>query len=66
MLLRMWHERSNPQAAKRLRAYRASLELLGNNAPKLAIELERAVGVPQSKVKQYREAKARTDRAFAS
>lgn len=65
VLLRMHHERSNPQAAKRLRAMTAALELLGSNAPKLAVELEKAIGVPQSKVKQYREAKAKTDKAFA-
>lgn len=66
ILLRMWHEKANPVAAKRVRAMKAALDLLGTNAPLLHKEVERAVGVPQFKVKQFREAKAKADRAFAS
>ena len=66
VLLRMHHEKSNPIGAKRLRAMKGALELLHNNAPKLHLELEKAIGVPQHKVKAFREAKARTDKAFAS
>ncbi len=63
---RMWHEKANPLAAKRIRAMQGALDLLGTNAPLITKELERAVGVAPFKVKQYREAKARADKAFAS
>jgi hypothetical protein len=63
---RMWHEKANPLAAKRIRAMQGALDLLGTNAPLITKELERAIGVPPFKVKQYREAKARADKAFAS
>ena len=42
-----------------------ALDLLGTNAPLITQELERAVGVAPFKVKQFREAKARADKAFA-
>lgn len=64
--VRMWHEKANPVAAKRIRAMKGALDLLGTNAPLLFKEVERAIGVPQHKIKAYREAKARADRAFAS
>ena len=66
VLLRMAHEKANPVGAKRLRAMKGALELLHNNAPKLHLELEKAIGVPQHKVKAFREAKSRTYKAFAS
>jgi hypothetical protein len=65
VLLRMWNEKSNPAAAKRLRAMEKALELLSNNAPKLHVELQKAIGVPPHEVQQYRAAKARTDKAFS-
>lgn len=66
VLLRMHHEKSNPVGAKRLRAMKAALELLGSNAPLLHKELEKAVGVPHHEVEKYRAAVARTTKAFAS
>jgi hypothetical protein len=66
VLLRMHHEKSNPIGAKRLRAMKGALELLETNAPKLHVELQRAIGVPPHEVEKYRAAKARTDKAFAS
>ena len=62
---RMWHEQANPLIAKRMRAMQGALDLLGTNATLITKELERAIGVPQFKVKQYREAKAKADKAFA-
>ncbi len=66
VLLRMHHERSNPIGAKRLRAMKGALELLGSNAPLLHNELQKAIGVPLHEVEKYRSAKARTDKAFGS
>ena len=63
---RMWHEKANPLAAKRIRAMQGALDLLGTNAPLITKELERAIGAPPHKVKQFREAKAKADKAFAS
>jgi hypothetical protein len=65
ILLRMWHEKANPVAAKRLRAMQGALDLLGTKAPLLHRELERAIGVDHRKVKQFREAKNKADRAFS-
>jgi len=65
-LLRMWNEKTNPLAAKRMRAMKAGLDLIGSNAPLLHGEVRRAVGVPQHKIKAFREAKQRADKAFAS
>ena len=66
VLLRIHHEKSNPVGAKRLRAMKGALELLHNNAPKLHLELEKAIGCEPWKVREYRAAKQRTDKAFAS
>jgi hypothetical protein len=66
VLLRMHHEKTQPLAAKKLRAMKGALELLETNAPKLHLELQRAIGVPPHEVEKYRAAKARTDKAFAS
>ena len=65
-LLVMWNEKSNPVAAKRLRAMKGALHLLSTNAPKLHVELQKAIGAPAHEVAQFRAAKARTDKAFAS
>ena len=65
-LLVMWNEKSNPAAAKRLWAMKGALDLLSTNAPKLHVELQKAIGAPAHEVQQYRAAKARTDKAFAS
>ena len=64
--VRMWHEQANPLAAKRIRAMQGALDLLGTNAPLITKELERAIGTPPHKVKAYRDARAKADKAFAS
>lgn len=66
VLLRMHHEKSNPQAAKRLRAMKGALDLIYANSGYLHSELEKAIGVEPWKVREYRAAKHRTDKAFAS
>ena len=66
VLLRMHHEKSNPQAAKRLRAMKGALDLIYANSGYLHTELEKAIGVEPWKVREYRAAKQRTDKAFAS
>ncbi|MBY8821383.1 hypothetical protein [Sphingomonas colocasiae] len=63
-LLRMHHEKSNPRAAKQLRAAKAGLELLGERAPLLFKEMEKAVGAKQAKVQQLRAAKAAAEKSF--
>ena len=62
---RMWHEKQNPVAAKRIRAMQGALSLIHNNATLLIGEVQKAIGVPPEKVRQYREAKAKADKAFA-
>jgi hypothetical protein len=66
VLLRMWNEKLNPGAAKRLRAMQGVVDLIHKNGPLLHEQLEKAIGVPAWKVREYRAAKARTDKAFAS
>lgn len=66
VLLRMHHERQNPLAAKKVRAMKGALDLLHEHAPKLHTELEKAVGKPHHEVRKLREARARSDKAFAS
>jgi hypothetical protein len=64
ILLRLHHEKTNPRAAKQLRAAKAGLELLGERAPLLFKEMETAVGAPQVKVQQLRAAKAKAEKSF--
>lgn len=64
MLLRLHHEKSNPRAAKQLRAAKAGLELLGERGPLIWREMEKAVGAKQAKVQQLRAAKAQAEKSF--
>ena len=64
MLLRLYHEKTNPRAAKQLRAAKAGLELLGERAPLLFKEMEKGVGAPATKVQQLRAAKAKAEKSF--
>jgi hypothetical protein len=66
VLLRLHHEKTNPRAAKQLRAAKAGLELLGERAPLLFKEMEKAVGAPQAKVQQLRAAKAKAEKSFVA
>lgn len=63
-LLRLHHEKSNPRAAKQLRAAKAGLELLGERGGLLFTEMEKAVGAKQAKVQQLRAAKAAAEKSF--
>jgi hypothetical protein len=65
-LLRVHHEKANPKDAKRLRAAKAGLELLGERAPLLFKEMEKAVGAPATKVQQLRAAKAKAEKSFVA
>ena len=64
VLLRLHHEKSNPRAAKQLRAAKAGLEMLGERAGLLFTQMENAVGAKQAKVQQLRAAKAKAEQSF--
>lgn len=64
VLLRLHHEKSNPRAAKQLRAAKAGLELLGQRGGLLFAEMEKAVGAKQAKVQQLRAAKTAAEKSF--
>jgi hypothetical protein len=64
MLLRLHHEKTNPRAAKQLRAAKAGLELLGERAGLLFGQMEQAVGAKQAKVQKLRAAKAAAEKSF--
>lgn len=64
ILLRLHHEKSNPRAAKQLRAAKAGLELLVERGPLIFNEMEKAVGAKQAKVQQLRAAKAAAEKSF--
>ncbi|MFT4055579.1 MAG: hypothetical protein QM681_13820 [Novosphingobium sp.] len=64
ILLRLHHEKSNPRAAKQLRAAKAGLELLGERGGLIFKEMEKAVGAKQAKVQQLRAAKAAAEKSF--
>jgi len=64
ILLRLHHEKSNPRAAKQLRAAKAGLELLGERGGLIFKEMEKAVGAKQAKVQQLRAAKAAAEQSF--
>lgn len=63
-LLRMYHEKNNPVAAKRQRAMQSALDLVGQRSGLLFKDLEKAVGVPPHRVKALKDAKAKADKAF--
>ena len=63
-LLRVYHEKADPRKAKQLRAAKAGLELLGERAPLLFAQMEKAVGAKQAKVQQLRAAKAQAEKSF--
>ena len=64
ILLRLHHEKSNPRAAKQLRAAKAGLEMLGERGGLIFKEMEKAVGAKQAKVQQLRAAKAAAEKSF--
>ncbi len=64
MLLRLYHEKTNPKAARQLRAAKAGLELIGERGGLLFAEMEKAVGAKQAKVQKLRAAKAAAEKSF--
>jgi hypothetical protein len=69
---RLWHEKQNPTASKRIRAMQAALDLIGERSGRLHTELEKVVGHledPKSRRKIYpaelRKLKAQSAKAFA-
>lgn len=55
VLLRMWHERANPKAAKRQRAMRAVMDLIQDRVPLIRKELERVVGKSPAHARMLRD-----------
>ena len=64
VLLKLYHEKANPRAARQLRAAKAGLELLGERGGLIFGEMERAVGAKQAKVQKLRAAKAAAEKSF--
>lgn len=64
MLLRQWHEKANPKAAKRLRAMRAVMDLIQDRAPLIHKELERVVGKSPAYAKMLRDKHIAAEKAL--
>lgn len=64
VLLRFYHERQSPDAAKRLKAMVGAKTMIEQRAGLVFKELEKAVGFPPHKVKKLREAKNEAEAAF--
>ena len=65
VLLKTYHERSNPDEAARLTVMRGAKTLIEHRGGLLFGELERAVGAKPHEVNRLREAKNASDLAFA-
>lgn len=61
---RLWHERTSPDMAKRLRAFVGAQALIQKNMPILAKQLEKAVGAPPAKAKALRDARTAAEKHF--
>jgi hypothetical protein len=64
-LTRMWHEKANPIAAKRLRAMQVARDLILDRSGLLHTQLQKAVGEAPHKVRALRDAKKKADKAFS-
>lgn len=64
--LRLYHERSNPASAKRLKAMRAAKELIDARAGRVFVEMERAIGGQSAKANKVRKAQAAAEKALGS
>ncbi|MBS1832579.1 MAG: hypothetical protein JST65_07700 [Acidobacteria bacterium] len=64
ILLRLYHERTNPSTAKRLKVMQGAKDLIERNAPLIFGQFEKAVGAPGHKVKKLREAKSEAEAAL--
>lgn len=61
---RMWHKRTSPDMAKRLRAMVGAKEMIERNGPLLFGAMEKAVGAPPHKARALREAKTAAEKHF--
>ncbi len=64
MLLRQWHEKANPQAAKRHRAMLSVMEIIRNRGTLLHAELEKLVGASPAHAKALRDRNAAAEKAL--
>jgi hypothetical protein len=64
VLLRAYHERTNPATAKRLRAMQGARDLIERNAPLVFGQFEKAVGAPPHKIRKLREANSEAEAAL--
>ncbi|MBK9009423.1 hypothetical protein [Novosphingobium sp.] len=65
ILTRMFHEHHQPLQAKRLKAAKAGLDLIGERAGLVFLQIQKAVGADPQKVARFRAAAANTAKAFA-
>lgn len=65
ILTRMFHEHHQPLQAKRLKAAKAGLDLIGERSGLVFAGLQKAVGADPKKVAKFRAAAAKTAKAFA-
>jgi len=66
LMTREYHEKHNPDKAKRLKAMKAAYELIGERSGLLFKELEKAVGMSPHKVKELKERKLHADKMLKS
>jgi len=64
VLLRLYHERHNPQMAKRLKAMQSAKVMIEERGGLVFKELEKAVGAPPHKARALRDAKTAAEKAF--
>lgn len=63
-LLRIYREKANPAAAKRLKVLNSAKAYIEDRGGLVIKELEKAVGLPPHKVEQLRKAKTKAEQAF--
>lgn len=66
VLLRTYHDNAAPDEAAKLKTMQGALAMLGSRGGLLFTQLEQAVGANPQAVRKMREAKARSDEAFAA
>lgn len=64
VLLRFYHEQNNPALTRRLKAMQGAKALIEQNAGKVFVELEKAVGGTSTKANKLREAQAAAEKAL--
>jgi hypothetical protein len=66
VLVRLYREKMTPDAAARLKVMRGAKELLENRGGLVLLQLEKAVGAQSHVIRRMREAKGKSDKAFAA